>query len=62
MQPMDTWLHLDLAIRVEIGQDEGGAFVVAVPCLPGVVARGETIAAALENAREAIQCHVAGSR
>lgn len=59
---MDTWLRLDLAILVRIDEDEDGAFVVAVPCLPGVVARGETIAAALENAREAIQCHVAGSR
>ena len=39
---------------VVLEPDEDGGFTVIVPSLPGVVTQGETVAEALENARDAI--------
>jgi predicted RNase H-like HicB family nuclease len=39
---------------VVLEPDEDGGFTVLVPSLPGVVTQGETVAEALENARDAI--------
>ena len=39
---------------------EEGGFTVTVPALPGCFSYGDTQAAALTNAREAIELHVEG--
>jgi predicted RNase H-like HicB family nuclease len=39
---------------------DGEGYTVTVPALPGCVSEGRTIDEALENAREAIACHVEG--
>ena len=46
----------DYAIRIEpLPPEEGGGFLVTVPDLPGCVADGETIDAALAEARDAFK-------
>ena len=47
------------AVAVERGDDKR-AFGVVVPDLPGCFSAGDTFAEALENAREAIELHLAG--
>ena len=42
--------------------DDDGAFVAEVPELPGCMAHGETPAAALANAQEAISLWIATAR
>ena len=39
--------------------DEGG-YTVTVPALKGCITQGDTFAEAIENAREALQCHIEG--
>ena len=46
----------DYAIRIEpLPHDEGGGFLVTVPDLPGCVADGETIDAAIAEAHDAFK-------
>jgi antitoxin HicB len=45
-----------------IPEPEAGGYSVQVPALPGCFTQGETYQEALENAREAIQCHTEGLR
>lgn len=42
--------------------DEQQGFSVFVPALPGCFSQGETEEEAISNAREAIECHIAGMR
>ena len=46
-----------LRYTVVLERDEGG-YCVTVPALPGCVTFGATIAEALGNAKEAIECHL----
>ena len=39
---------------------EAGGYNVVVPALPGCFTQGDTITEALQNAKEAIQCHLEG--
>ena len=41
---------------------EQGGFSVYVPALPGCFSQGATEEEAIANAREAIECHIAGMR
>ena len=53
----------DYAIRIEpLPQDEGGGFLVTVPDLPGCVADGETIDAAIAEAQDAFQAWTTAER
>lgn len=40
-------------------RDEEGWYTATVPALPGVVTQGRTKREARDNAREAIECHLA---
>ena len=44
-------------IILEPDEEEGG-FTVTVPELPGCITEGDTLQEALENAQEAILCHL----
>ena len=53
----------DYAIRIEpLPQDEGGGFLVTVPDLPGCLADGETIDAAIAEAQDAFQAWTTAER
>ncbi len=43
-----------------IHKDEDSAYGVIVPDLPGCYSAGETIEEAIQNAHEAIECHIEG--
>ncbi len=43
-----------------IHKDEDSAYGVIVPDLPGCFSAGDTIEEAIQNAKEAIECHIAG--
>jgi len=45
---------------VVIHKDEGSAYGVTVPDLPGCFSAGDTIEEAMANAEEAILCHLEG--
>jgi len=49
-----------LTFTIEVHEAEEGevGFWVSVPALPGCFSQGATYEAAVENAREAVQCHV----
>ena len=47
-----------IVIRKDLESDYG----VTVPDLPGCFSAGSTIEEAIENAREAIECHIEGLR
>jgi predicted RNase H-like HicB family nuclease len=47
-----------MAYTVLLARDRGGGYVVRVPALRGCVTEGDTLAGALDNAREAIQAYV----
>jgi predicted RNase H-like HicB family nuclease len=47
-----------LKYRVQIEQDENGAFVAEVPSLPGCISQGTTREEALTNIREAIELYL----
>lgn len=50
---------LRYSVLVE-AEDDGSAYNVLVPALPGCFTWGATVEEALANAREAIICHVRG--
>ena len=53
----------DYAIRIEpLPHEEGGGFLVTVPDLPGCVADGETIDAALAEAHDAFNAWASAER
>ena len=53
----------DYAIRIEpLPRDEGGGFLVTVPDLPGCVADGETIDAAIAEAHDAFKAWAAAEQ
>ena len=53
----------DYAIRIEpLPHEEGGGFLVTVPDLPGCVADGETIDAAIAEARDAFTAWAAAEQ
>jgi predicted RNase H-like HicB family nuclease len=43
-------------------KEEVGGYSVIVPALPGCFTQGETVSEALDNAKEAITCHVGALR
>ncbi len=43
-----------------IHKDEDSAYGVIVPDLPGCFSAGDTIEEAIQNAKEAIECHIEG--
>ncbi|MCX7969625.1 MAG: type II toxin-antitoxin system HicB family antitoxin [Armatimonadetes bacterium] len=43
---------------VVLERNESGGYTVTVPALKGCVTQGETIAQALDRAKEAIECHL----
>lgn len=45
---------------IVIHKDDGSAYGVTVPDLPGCSSAGDTVEEAMESAREAIACHVEG--
>jgi predicted RNase H-like HicB family nuclease len=45
---------------VLIPDEQMGGYSVEVPALPGCLTQGDTLKAALANAHEAIECHIAG--
>ena len=45
---------------IVIHKDDGSAYGVTVPDLPGCFSAGETVDEAMESAREAIACHIEG--
>lgn len=45
---------------VVVHKDQDSDYGVTVPDLPGCFSAGETLDAALENAKEAIECHLEG--
>lgn len=47
---------------VLIHRAEEGGYWTEVPALPGCFSQGESIEEALDNTREAIECHVAALR
>jgi predicted RNase H-like HicB family nuclease len=51
-----------LKYRVEIEQDEDGAYVARCPALPGCLSQGATRDEALANVREAIEGYVESLR
>jgi len=44
--------------RVFLEKDENGGYVVYCPALPGCFSQGENKEEALNNMREAIECHI----
>ena len=53
----------DYAIRIEpLPRDEGGGFLVTLPDLPGCVADGETIDAAIAEAHDAFKAWAAAEQ
>ena len=53
----------DYPIRVDpIPEDEGGGYLVSIPDLPGCIADGETIDAAVAEARDAFRAWAAAER
>lgn len=49
---------MEYTYTVILSADPEGGFTVLAPALPGCVTEGETVLEALENAREAIECHL----
>jgi predicted RNase H-like HicB family nuclease len=47
---------------VVIHPAEEDGYWTEVPALPGCFAQGETVEEAIENAKDAIECHLAGLR
>jgi predicted RNase H-like HicB family nuclease len=47
-----------MTYTVVLERNEGGGYTVTVPALRGCVTQGDTIAQALDRAREAIECHL----
>ena len=47
-----------MKFRVLIETDEDGVFIANVPSLPGCISQGPTRAAALDNAKEAIEAYL----
>ncbi|MBI3971691.1 MAG: type II toxin-antitoxin system HicB family antitoxin [Chloroflexi bacterium] len=45
---------------VVLTPDSEGGYMVTVPVLPGCFSQGATVEEAIEHAREAIECHIAG--
>ena len=53
----------DYAIRIEpLPREEGGGFLVTVPDLPGCVADGETVDAAIAEAHDAFKAWTAAEQ
>ena len=53
----------DYAIRIEpLPREEGGGFLVTVPDLPGCVADGETVDAAIAEAHDAFKAWAAAEQ
>ncbi|MBU0608622.1 MAG: type II toxin-antitoxin system HicB family antitoxin [Armatimonadetes bacterium] len=48
-----------MTYTVVLLKEEVGGYSVLVPALPGCFSQGDTVPEALENAREAICCHLA---
>ena len=48
--------------RIEIDQDEDGAFIATVPLLPGCVSEGATRSEALVNVKDAIRGYLESLR
>lgn len=49
---------MDRTYTVVLLREEVGGYSVVVPALSGCFTEGDTVPEALNNAREAIQCHV----
>lgn len=47
-----------LTYTVLLERNESGGYTVTVPALKGCVTQGDTIAQALDRAKEAIECHL----
>lgn len=47
---------------VVIHPAEEGGYWTEVPALPGCFSQGETVEEAIESAKDAIECHLAGLR
>jgi predicted RNase H-like HicB family nuclease len=47
-----------ITYTVVLERNEGGGYTVTVPALKGCVTQGNTIAQALDRAKEAIECHL----
>ena len=48
----------NLSYHVILEREEQGTYSVYVPALPGCYSQGDTVEEALQNAREAIECHI----
>lgn len=47
-----------ITYTVVLERNESGGYTVTVPALKGCVTQGDTIAQALDRAKEAIECHL----
>lgn len=53
---------MDMKYPVVLEPSKDGGYAVHVPALPGCHTQGETVAEALENAKDAIQTYLAAMR
>ena len=52
----------DLSYHVILVREEQGNYSAYVPALPGCFSQGDNVEEALQNAREAIECHIESLR
>ena len=51
-----------LSYHVILEREEQGTYSAYVPALPGCFSQGDTVEEALQNSREAIECHIESLR
>ncbi len=52
----------NLSYHVILEHEEQGTYSAYVPALPGCFSQGDTIEEAIQNAREAMECHIESLR
>jgi predicted RNase H-like HicB family nuclease len=52
----------NFSYHVILEREEQGTYSAYVPALPGCYSQGDTLEEALQNAREAIECHIESLR